>query len=418
MKALVRTLYFWVMMGIAVGVLIGLLNPSVGIEMKVLGDFFIGLVKMLIAPLIFCSLVRGISGASDMKKVGRTSLKALLYFEVVSTAALAIGLVVANGFKPGATFHVDPKTLDSSAVKEYVISAHETSFLDFIFHLIPKNFFGPLADGSGNLIQVILIAALFGFALHGIGENQKVRFNQFFDSMIQILFRLVSMIMYLAPLGAMGAIAFTVGKYGVESLRPMLYLIGSFYLTCFLFVVLVLGSIAKCSGFNIFRFLRYILDEIFLVLGSSSSESALLPLMDQLERAGCSRSVVSLVVPTGFSFNLDGTNIYITLSCLFIAQALGIELSLGKQISILLIAMLSSKGASGVTGAGFITLAATLSIVPEVPIAGLALILGIDRFMSEARAITNMIGNGVATLVISKWEGELDFEKLKSTHIV
>jgi aerobic C4-dicarboxylate transport protein len=413
-KAITQKLYFWVLGAIALGVLLGVFFPEHAISLKPLGDIFIGLIKMVIAPLIFCSVVLGISGGGDVKKIGRIGGKALLYFEMVSTFALAIGLVVANVLKPGASFHVNPASLDANAISEYANKSHDSNVHDFIFHLVPKTFFEPLM-GSGNILQVLVIAGLFGFALHGVSSSARLKINEFIESLLQVFFKLISMLMYLAPLGAMGAMAFTVGKYGVESLKPLLYLVGCFYLTCILFVLIVLGTIAKIVGFNIFKYLRYIGEEIFLVLGTSSSESALAPLMEKLERAGCSKSIVGLVVPTGYSFNLDGTNIYLTLACLFVAQALGIDLSLGKQLSILMLAMLSSKGASGVTGAGFITLAATLAVVPEVPVVGLTLILGVDRFMSEARAITNMIGNGVATIVVAKWENELDLKFLNQT---
>jgi aerobic C4-dicarboxylate transport protein len=412
MKLFTKRLYFWVLLSILLGVAVGILFPTFAVELKPLGDVFINLIKMLIAPIIFCSVTLGIAGTRDKKKVGRIGGKALLYFEVVSTFALAIGLIVANVLRPGESFHVDPKTLDASAVVEYASKAHEGGFKEFVLHLVPKNFFEPLM-GAGDLLQVLLIAALFGFALHEISSEQRTQVNGLLATVLSVFYKLVSMLMYLAPLGAFGAMAFTIGKYGVASLQPLLFLVGSFYLTCLLFIFLVLGAIAKFTGFSIIKYLRYILSEILLVLGTSSSESALAPLMKKLEQMGCSKTVVGLVVPTGYSFNLDGTNIYLTLACLFIAQALGVHLSLGQELSILGIAMLSSKGASGVTGAGFITLAATLSVVPDVPVAGLTLILGVDRFMSEARAITNMIGNGVATIVIAKWEGELDVETLK-----
>jgi aerobic C4-dicarboxylate transport protein len=412
MKLFTGRLYFWVLISICCGVGVGILFPEWAVTLKPLGDGFISLIKMLIAPIIFCSVVLGIAGTEDRKKVGRIGGKALLYFEVVSTLALAIGLVVANVLKPGESFHADPKSLDASAVAEFANKAHDGSFKDFILHLVPKNFFEPLM-GSGDLLQVLLIAGLLGFALHEVSSERRRKVTDLLDTILALFFKLVTMLMVLAPIGAFGAMAFTVGKYGVGSLRPLAFLMGSFYLTCSLFIILVLGTIAHFTGFSIFKFLRYTVDEILIVLGTSSSESALAPLMAKLEKLGCSKAVVGLVVPTGYSFNLDGTNIYLTLACLFVAQALGVNLSLGQQLSILGVAMISSKGASGVTGAGFITLAATLSVVPDIPVAGLTLILGVDRFMSEARAITNMIGNGVATLVVAKWEGELDTETLK-----
>jgi aerobic C4-dicarboxylate transport protein len=412
MSKLFRHLYFWVVLAILVGGLIGYSNPSLGIQLKPLGDLFIAAIKMLIAPVIFCTVTLGISGAGDMKKVGRIGGKALLYFEVVSTFALAIGLLVVNILKPGQSFHVDPATLDPKLVTEFSQKAGEQSFIEFILHLIPKTFLDAFS-GSGDLLQVLLIAILFGYALNHIGEKGRL-VHEFLEGALKVFFKMVSVVMRFAPLGAGGAMAFTIGKYGLASLHPLIYLMASFYLSCALFVFIVLGAISAASGFNIFRFLIYIRDELLIVLGTSSSESALAPLMEKLENLGCSKSVVGLVVPSGYSFNLDGTNIYLTMAVMFIAQALGIDLSLGQQLSVLGVAILTSKGASGVTGAGFIALAATLAVVPDVPVAGLALILGIDRFMSEARAITNIIGNGVATIVISRWENELDCKKLHS----
>ena len=413
MKWMARTLYFWVLLGIAIGVFLGVLVPDFAVQLKFLGDLFISLIKMMIAPLIFCSVVIGISGAGELKKLGRMGAKALFYFEVLSTCALALGLLVANILKPGKNFHGDVQALDSASVSEFANQAHATTLASFITHLVPKSFFEPVFS-SGDILQVVLVAVFFGLALHGIAKERQDQMNELLNTLLKIFFKLIETLMYLAPIGALGAMAFTVGKFGLQALKPLAYLIFCFYLTCGLFVAGVLGIVARIAGFNIFKFLRYILNEILLVLGTSSSESALAPLMEKLEKLGCSKSVVGLVVPTGYSFNLDGTNIYLTLACLFGAQALGIELSLGQQLSILVIAMISSKGASGVTGSGFITLAATLTVVPEVPVAGLALILGVDRFMSEARAMTNMIGNGVATIVIAKWEGELDCAKLQA----
>ncbi len=386
------------------------MNPELAVKLKPFGDAFIALIKMLISPVIFCTVVLGISNAGDMKKVGRVGGKALIYFEVVSTLALFIGLIVMNLVRPGSGFNVDPKTLDASAVASYSKAAESQSFVDFILHLIPKTFTDAFT-GSGDLLQVLLVAILFGYAMVHMGKSGKA-VHTFIEEASHIFFGMMSAIMKLAPIGAGGAMAFTIGKYGVSSLLPLAALMGTFYLTCALFVILVLGSIAKLTGFNIFRFIFYIKDELLTVLGTSSSESALVPLMSKLEKLGCSKSVVGLVVPSGYSFNLDGTNIYLTMAALFVAQALNIDLSLGQQLSILGVAMLTSKGASGVTGAGFITLAATLAVVPSIPVAGLALILGIDRFMSEARSLTNFLGNGVATIVISRWEGELDQSKL------
>jgi aerobic C4-dicarboxylate transport protein len=416
MKNLHRSLYFWVLVSISIGILLGIFVPDFAVRLKPLGDGFIALVKMLIAPVIFCTVVLGISGAGDLKKVGRVGAKALVYFEVVSTLALAIGLLVANVLKPGHGFNAKLENFSVMAnheVSEYTARASEQAsqgLSGFLLHLIPRTFLDAFT-GSGDLLQVLLISLLFGFALVHLGERgQKIRSSV--EDLSKVFFYMVNQVMRLAPIGAGGAMAYTIGKFGVESLRPLLSLVGCFYLTCFLFITVVLGTVGKITGFNLFKFLRYIKDELLIVLGTSSSESALVPLMEKLEKLGCSRAVVGLVVPTGYSFNLDGTNIYLTLALLFVAQALNIDLSLGQQLSILLVAMLSSKGASGVTGAGFITLAATLSIVPQVPVAGLALILGVDRFMSELRALTNIIGNGVATLVVAKWENELDPEKL------
>ena len=412
MKRLTGHLYFWVLIAILVGGTIGFLSPADAVKLKPLGDGFISLVKMLISPVIFCTVVLGIAGAGDMKKVGRVGGKALLYFEVVSTFALAIGLVVMNVLRPGDGFNVDPSTLYAKAVATYAKAAGEQSSIDFILHIIPKTFTDAFT-GSGDLLQVLLVAVLFGYAMVHMGKaGQAV--HLFIEDASHIFFAMMNAIMKLAPLGAGGAMAFTIGKYGVGALAPLAKLMGSFYLTCGLFVVVVLGSIALLVGFNIFRFIFYVKDELLTVLGTSSSESALVPLMRKLEALGCSKSVVGLVVPSGYSFNLDGTNIYLTMAALFVAQALNIELTLTQQLTMLGVAMLTSKGASGVTGAGFITLAATLAVVPTIPVAGLALILGIDRFMSEARALTNFIGNGVATVVVSHWEKELDREAMNA----
>lgn len=411
MKRLTGHLYFWVLLAIFVGGTLGVLFPDFGVTLKPLGDGFIALVKMLISPVIFCTVVLGIAGAGDMKKVGRVGGKALVYFEVVSTFALVIGLIVMTVLKPGDGFHVDPSTLDAKAVAKYAKAAGEQSTVDFVLHIIPKTLVDAFT-GSGDLLQVLLVAILFGYAMTHMGRaGQGV--HMFIEETSHILFGMMNTIMKLAPLGAGGAMAFTLGKYGVGALKPLMALMGSFYLTCVLFVVLVLGTIALLVGFNIFKFIAYIKEELLTVLGTSSSESALVPLMNKLEAMGCSKSVVGLVVPSGYSFNLDGTNIYLTMAALFVAQALDIELTFTQQLTLLGVAMLTSKGASGVTGAGFITLAATLAVVPSVPVAGLALILGIDRFMSEARALTNFVGNGVAAVVVSKWEKELDHDKMK-----
>jgi aerobic C4-dicarboxylate transport protein len=412
MKNLTKHLYFWVVLAIIAGGAIGYVNPPLGASLKPLGDGFISLIKMLISPVIFCTVVIGIAGAGDMKKVGRVGAKALIYFEVVSTLALVLGLVVINVLKPGKGFNVDPATLDTSAVAQFTQKASEMTAVDFMLHIIPKTFMDAFT-GSGDLLQVLLVAILFGWSLNRIGEQGKPVLH-LIELLSKVFFSIVNGVMKLAPLGAGAAMAFTIGKYGVHSLLPLVSLMGTFYLTCILFIVIVLGGIAAYSGFNIFHYLRYIRQELFLVLGTSSSESALVPLMEKLERMGCSKSVVGLVIPSGYSFNLDGTNIYLTMAALFVAQALNIDLTWGQQLSILGVAIISSKGASGVTGAGFITLAATLAVVPQIPVAGLAIILGIDRFMSEARSLTNIIGNGVATIVVAGWEKELDRDKLKS----
>jgi aerobic C4-dicarboxylate transport protein len=398
--------YLVVLCAIVCGALLGYFWPAAGIALKPLGDGFIALIKMLIAPVIFLTVVLGIANGAQARQVGRVALKAIVYFEVVSTFSLAIGLTVINVLKPGQGFNVNPATLDAGAVAKYAEQAKEQSAVEFLLHIIPKTFTDAFT-GGGDLLQVLLLALLTGLALMAMGEAAQPVLRVF-ESLSKAFFKMIGMVMKLAPLGAGGAMAFTVGKYGVHSLTPLLKLMGSFYLTCLLFVLIVLGLIARMAGFNILLFLRYVRDELLVVLGTSSSEAALPQLMLKLERLGCSRQVVGLVIPIGYSFNLDGTNIYLTMAALFVAQALNVDLTLSQQLAILAVAMLTSKGASGVTGAGFITLAATLMVVPTVPVAGLALILGIDRFMSEARALTNIIGNGVATIVVARWEGALD----------
>jgi len=411
MKSSGSRFYLLVLAAIVAGGTIGHFFPEFGVKLKPLGDGFIALIKMLIAPIIFLTVVLGIAGVSDVKKVGRVGVKAILYFEVVSTFALIIGLIVVNTIKPGAGFNADPATLDAGAVAKYAAAAKDQSTTDFLLHIVPKTFTDAFT-GGGDLLQVLLLAVLFGFSLLHLGRlgDQVVGL---FESASKVFFGMMAMIMKLAPIGAGAAMAFTIGKYGVDALGPLAKLMGSFYLTCALFVLIVLGLIARLTGFSILRFIHYIRDELLLVLGTSSSESGLVPLMRKLERLGCSKSVVGLVVPSGYSFNLDGTNIYLTMAAIFVAQALNVDLTLTQEITLLAVAMLTSKGASGVTGAGFITLAATLTVVPSVPVAGLALILGIDRFMSEARALTNFIGNGVATIVVARWENELDSETLQ-----
>lgn len=411
MKALTHRLYFWVLVAILAGAVFGFVSPQHAVNLKPLGDGFIALVKMMISPIIFCTVVLGIAGAGDMKKVGRVGGKALIYFEVISSLALVIGLIVMNTLQPGKGFNVDPASLDPKAVANYAKAASEQSVADFILHIIPKTFLDAFS-GNGDLLQVLLIAILFGWSLSRLGPSAS-SVQRLITEISHVLFGMMNVIMKLAPLGAGGAMAFTIGKYGVAALAPLMSLMGSFYLTCLIFIFGILGTVGALTGFNILKFLLYIKEELLTVLGTSSSESALVPLMNRLETAGCPKSVVGLVVPSGYSFNLDGTNIYLTMAALFVAQALNIDLTLRQQLTLLLVAMLTSKGASGVTGAGFITLAATLAVVPSIPVAGLALILGIDRFMSEARAITNFIGNGVATIVISRWEKELDYAKLR-----
>ena len=406
-------LYLRVLIAIAAGALLGHFYPQQAVALKPLGDGFIALVKMLIGPIVFCTVVLGIAGSGDMRKVGRVGARALIYFEVVSTVALALGLVVMHVFKPGHGFHVDPASLDTTAVARYSQAAADQSTTDFLLHIIPRTFVDAFT-GSGDLLQVLLLALLFGAAMLTLGPARET-IQTFIAALAQALFAMMNIIMKLAPIGAAGAMAFTVGNYGIGALKPLAALMGSFYLTCVLFVVVVLGTIAALTGFSILRFVLYIKDELLTVLGTSSSETALVPLMNKLERLGCGRSVVGLVVPSGYSFNLDGTNIYLTMAALFVAQALDIELSLREELTLLGVAMLTSKGASGVTGAGFITLAATLAVVPSIPVAGLALILGIDRFMSEARALTNLIGNGVATVVVASWEGDLDRQRMDET---
>ena len=410
MKRLMSTLYFWVLLGIFAGGLYGYLDPKDAVALKPFGDGFIALVKMMIGPVIFCTVVLGIAGAGDMKKVGRVGGKALIYFEVVSTFALLIGLVIMNTIKPGKGFNIDPATLDPKAVASYAKAASDQTVADYILHIIPKTLLDAFTN-SGDLLQILLVAILFGWSLGRMGNTGEY-IHRFINEISRAFFSMMNGIMKLAPIGAGGAMAFTIGKYGVAALGPLMSLMAVFYLTCLIFIIVVLGAICAVTGFNIFRFLNYIKAELLTVLGTSSSEAALVPLMQKLENAGCPKAVVGLVVPSGYSFNLDGTNIYLTMASLFVAQALNIDLSLEQQLTLLFVAMLTSKGASGVTGAGFITLAATLAVVPSVPVAGLALILGIDRFMSEARAITNFIGNSVASVVISRWEKELDYEKL------
>lgn len=409
-KKFYQILYVQVLIAIVIGILLGYFYPSLGEKMKPLGDGFIGLIKMIIAPVIFITITVGIASMNDMKKIGRVASKAFIYFITFSTLALIIGLLVSNIVQPGKGLNINPATLEASAISKYVDKAHESSLINFILDIIPKTLVSPLT--GDNILQILLIAILFGISISLTLPHSKPVLD-FLEALSYPVFKIVAILMKLAPIGAFGAMAFTIGKYGIESIGNLLMLVITFYTTSIFFVLVVLGAVAKYNGFSIFKFLKYIKDELLLVLGTSSSEAALPMLMQKMEKAGCPKSIVGLVVPTGYSFNLDGTNIYMTLAALFIAQACNIELSLESQIVLLLVAMLSSKGAAGVSGAGFITLAATLAVVPEVPIAGMTLILGIDRFMSECRALTNITGNAVATIVVANWEKQLDKKKLE-----
>ncbi|MBB4009939.1 dicarboxylate/amino acid:cation symporter [Allorhizobium taibaishanense] len=406
-----RHLYFQVVVAIIAGIALGHFYPQTGEALKPLGDAFIKLVKMVIAPVIFLTVATGIAGMSDLKKVGRVAGKAMIYFLCFSTLALIVGMIVSNVLQPGTGMHINPATLDGKAVASYAQQAHDSTITGFLMNIIPDTIVGAFA--KGDILQVLFFSVLFGVALAMVGDLGKPVTN-FLQALMAPVFKLVAILMKAAPIGAFGAMAFTIGKYGIGSVANLAYLIGTFYLTSALFVLVVLGAVARYNGFSILALIRYVKEELLLVLGTSSSEAALPGLMAKMERAGCKRSVVGLVIPTGYSFNLDGTNIYMTLAALFIAQATDIQLSLGDQILLLLVAMLSSKGAAGITGAGFITLAATLSVVPSVPVAGMALILGIDRFMSECRALTNFIGNAVATVVVARWENELDETQFKA----
>lgn len=410
-RPLHRSLYFQVLVAVALGVLLGVLAPGTGEAMKPLGDAFIRLIKMIIAPVIFCTVVTGIAGMEDMKALGRTGLAALVYFEVVSTIALVLGLVVVNVLQPGAGMHVNPASLDASAVAAYAGPGRMAGPVDFLLGVIPSTVIGAFAEG--DILQVLLFSVLFGFGLHRLGGRRSPVFH-FVEGLSAVLFAIVGVIMRVAPIGAFGAMAFTVGKYGAESLVPLAWLMTAFYATCLLFVFGVLGAIARLAGFSIWHFVRAIRDELLIVLGTSSSESVLPRIMAKLEALGASKPVVGLVVPTGYSFNLDGTAIYLTMAAVFIAQATDTPLSLYQQLTLLAVLLVTSKGAAGVTGSGFIVLAATLSTVGGLPVAGLALILGVDRFMSEARALTNLVGNGVATLVVARWCGELDEARLQA----
>ena len=410
MPKLFKSLYFQVIIAILIGIALGHFYPSFAIKLKPLGDGFIRLIKMMIAPIIFCTIVTGIAGMQNTKKVGRVGLKAILYFEVVTTLALIIGLVVINVLKPGVGMNIDPATLDTKSVENFITESKSQSVGDFLMHIIPENIVNALS--TSNILQVLFFSVLLGFALSKIGEKAAPLLKGI-QSLEDGLFAIIKIIMKVAPLGALGAMAFTVGKYGLGSLTSLGQLMASFYITCILFIVIVLGGILKYAGFNIFRMLGYIKEELLVVLGTSSSEAALPSLMNKLEKAGCSEPVVGLVVPTGYSFNLDGTSIYLTMAAVFLAQATNTPFDIGQQISLLLVLLLTSKGAAGVTGSGFIVLAATLPTVGHIPVAAIALIFGIDRFMSEGRALTNIIGNSVATIVVAKWEKEIDLETAK-----
>ena len=422
-KPIYKSLYFQVIVAIIAGILVGHFFPSGtqvinGVEKYVpgwgelfypLGQGFIKLIKMIIAPVIFCTVVSGIAGMESMKSVGKTGGVALLYFEIVSTIALLIGLLVINIWKPGVGMNVDPSTLDTSGISKFVESGQQQTTVDFFMHIIPNTVVGAFAEGE--ILQVLLFALMFGFALHKLGDAGKPVLK-FIDQISHVFFNIVNMIMKLAPIGAFGAMAYTIGKYGIGSLAQLAQLIICFYITCLLFIFLVLGTISRLCGFSILKMIRMIREELLIVLGTSSSESVLPRMLKKLEIAGCEKSVVGLVIPTGYSFNLDGTSIYLTMAAIFIAQATNTQLDIMHQVTLLGVLLISSKGAAGVTGSGFIVMAATLSAVGHIPVAGLALILGIDRFMSEARALTNLVGNSLATIVVAKWVGQLDQEKL------
>ena len=405
-----KILYIQVLLAIAIGILLGNYYPGFAVQLKPLGDGFIKLIKMMIAPIIFCTIVTGIAGMQNTKKVGRVGLKAILYFEVVTTLALIIGIIVVNVLKPGVGMNVDVTLLDTKAVENFIAESKSQSVGDFLLHVIPENIVNALS--TSNILQVLFFSVLLGFALSKIGVKAAPLVKGI-QSLEHGLFAIIKIIMKVAPLGALGAMAFTIGKYGVGSLAQLGQLMGSFYLTCILFIVIVLGGILKYAGFNLFRLLGFIKEELLIVLGTSSSEAALPSLINKLEKVGCSEPVVGLVVPTGYSFNLDGTSIYLTMAAIFLAQATNTPLDIGHQVTLLLVLLLTSKGAAGVTGSGFIVLAATLPTVGHIPVAAIALIFGIDRFMSEGRALTNIIGNTVATIVVAKWEKEIDMPTAK-----
>jgi aerobic C4-dicarboxylate transport protein len=409
-KPLYSHLYFQVVCAILIGILLGHFYPALAVKMQPLGEAFIKAIKMLIAPIIFCTVVHGIASMNDMKKVGRVGLKAIVYFEVVTTLALIVGLIIVNLWQPGAGMNVDPSAIDTKSIQSYATQAKSQNTVDYLLHIIPATVVGAFSEGE--ILQVLLISVLFAFALHMAGERGKPVLSVI-ESTAHVFFGIVGIVMRAAPLGAFGAMAFTIGKYGIGSLTSLAELMAAFYTTCLIFVFGVLGTIARLTGFSILRFIRYIKEELLIVLGTSSSEAVLPRMIAKMEILGCDESVVGLVIPTGYSFNLDGTCIYLTMAALFLAQATNTDLSLAQQIGILAVLLLTSKGAAGVTGSGFIVLAATLSSVGTIPVASIALILGIDRFMSEARALTNLVGNGVATVVIAKWENALDMARLQ-----
>lgn len=408
-QPLYKSLYIQVLVAITIGILLGHYYPETGVALKPLGDGFVKLIKMVIAPIIFCTVVSGIAGMQSMKSVGKTGGYALLYFEVVSTIALIIGLVVVNVVQPGAGMHIDVSTLNASSVAAYAAASAQQTTIGFLLNIIPNTVVGAFANG--DILQVLMFSVIFGFALHRLGAYGKPLLDMI-DRFAHVMFNIINMIMKLAPVGAFGAMAFTIGQYGVGSLVQLGYLMACFYATCVLFILVVLGGIARAHGFSVLKLIRYIREELMIVLGTSSSESALPRMLTKMERLGAKKSVVGLVIPTGYSFNLDGTSIYLTMAAVFIAQATDTTMDITHQITLLLVLLVASKGAAGVTGSGFIVLAATLSAVGHLPVAGLALILGIDRFMSEARALTNLIGNAVATVVVAKWVNELDEDKL------
>jgi aerobic C4-dicarboxylate transport protein len=410
-KPFYKSLYVQVLTAIVLGVLLGHYYPQLGEQMKPLGDGFIKLIKMIIAPIIFCTVVHGIASMQDMKKVGRVGLKALVYFEVLTTLALIVGLIVVNTLQPGVGMNIDATTIDTKAIQGFVAKAKDQSTIQFLMDVIPNTVVGAFAQGE--ILQVLFFAILFAFGLQALGERGKALLG-IIDQASHALFAVVGIIMKVAPIGAFGAMAFTIGKYGVATLLSLAHLMVAFYVTCLIFIFFVLGGVAWLAGFNIFKFIRYIKEELLIVLGTSSSESVLPRMIAKMENLGCEKSVVGLVIPTGYSFNLDGTCIYLTMAALFLAQATNTDLSFAQQLGIIGILLLTSKGAAGVTGSGFIVLAATLSSVGTIPVASIALILGVDRFMSEARALTNLVGNGVATVVVSRWEGALNVERMRS----